>query len=210
MGAVTEQPSTEHYFTAEPTAEATTRTVTVPVAGRELRLTAAGGVFSAGRLDLGTSVLLHKAPLPRRAGRYLDLGCGYGPIAAALAVSAPAATVYAVDVNTRALDLVAGNAAAIGAFDRIVPALPDAVPGDVMFDEIWSNPPVRIGKPALHAMLDRWLDRLVPGGTAYLVVARNLGADSLHRWLAESGRQVERLAGQKGYRVLAVTNTDEG
>jgi 16S rRNA G1207 methylase RsmC len=202
-GSVTSGPA-EHYFTSEPSAAANERTVRFTVAGRELRLTASAGVFSASRLDPGTAVLLRKAPLPRRGGNYLDLGCGYGPIAAALACSAPEATVYAVDVNARALDLVAANARAVGAADRIVPALPDAVPAGVAFDELWSNPPIRVGKPALHAMLARWLPRLVPGGSAYLVVARNLGGDSLHDWLVGEGWPTERLASQKGYRVLAV------
>jgi 16S rRNA G1207 methylase RsmC len=150
-------------------------------------------------------VLLRKAPLPRRAGTLLDLGCGYGPIAATLAVSAPEATVYAVDVNSRALELVRENAARIGAADRVVPATPEQVPADVRFDEIWSNPPIRIGKPALHELLQTWLPRLAPGGVAWLVVSRNLGADSLAGWLTERGYAVDRHASQKGYRVLSVT-----
>ena len=42
------------------------------------------------------------------------------------------------------------------------------------------------------------------GGTAYLVVARNLGADSLRDWLVGQGWPTDRLASQKGYRVLVV------
>ncbi len=178
------------------------------VAGRELRLQASAGVFSAARLDPGTAVLLRKAPLPRRAGTLLDLGCGYGPIAASLAVSAPAATVYAVDVNSRALELVAENAARVGAADRIRPVRPDQVSDDVRFDEIWSNPPIRIGKPALRELLLTWLPRLLPGGVAWLVMARNLGADSMQEWLTQQGFQVTRHAGQKGYRVFAVQVAD--
>jgi 16S rRNA (guanine1207-N2)-methyltransferase len=34
---------------------------------------------------------------------------------------------------------------------------------------------------------------------------RNLGSDSLHRWLAESGWTAERAAARSGYRVLKVT-----
>lgn len=197
--------SSEHYFSAEPASRESRREVLVPVAGRELRLTAVSGVFSASRLDTGTAVLLRKAPLPRRSGIYLDLGCGYGPIAAALAVSAPGSTVYAVDVNARARELVARNAVALGLGDRIVAADPDGgVPDGVVFDEIWSNPPIRVGKPALHDLLSTWLPRLAPGGTAWLVVARNLGADSLADWLRGTGYEVGRHASQRGYRVLAV------
>jgi 16S rRNA G1207 methylase RsmC len=135
---------------------------------------------------------------------YLDLGCGYGPITAVLATSSPKATVYAVDVNRRALELVRENAAALDVADRVIAVPPDEVPGGVEFDEIWSNPPVRIGKPELHAMLSRWLPRLAAGGTAWLVVGRHLGGDSLQAWLREQGWPAERHASQKGYRVLRV------
>jgi 16S rRNA (guanine1207-N2)-methyltransferase len=201
--------STEHYFTAEPSAGAESHTVRFTAAGRDFALRAAGGVFSAGRLDPGTAVLLRKAPLPA-GGVLLDLGCGYGPIAAVLAAAAPRASVYAVDVNRRALDLVRANAAALKVADRLLATTPDEVPDGVRFDQIWSNPPIRIGKPALHAMLARWLPRLAPGGTGWLVVARNLGADSLQDWLtgqdwlAGEGWGVARYASQKGYRILRI------
>jgi 16S rRNA (guanine1207-N2)-methyltransferase len=195
----------EHYFTAQPSAGGHRRGVEFTAGGREYALVTAGGVFSAERLDPGTAVLLRKAPLPAAgaAGPFLDLGCGYGPIACVLATSAPGATVYAVDVNERARALAAENAARVGAANVRV-AAPDEVPAEVRFAQIWSNPPIRVGKAELHAMLDHWLPRLAPGGVAWLVVARHLGGDSLQRWLEERGRPVERHASQKGYRVLKV------
>jgi 16S rRNA (guanine1207-N2)-methyltransferase len=200
----------EHYFTTEPDAPAGRHRVEFTLAGRGYSLVASGGVFSAGRLDPGTAVLLRKAPPPGpRGGVYLDLGCGYGPITAVLATSAPAVTVYAVDVNTRALDLVRENAAALGVSGQVVAARPEEVPPEVVFDEIWSNPPIRIGKPALHAMLGRWLPRLAPGGTGWLVVARHLGGDSLQEWLCAQGWPAGRYASQKGYRVLRVATDIE-
>ena len=196
----------DHYFAETPGGPARSREVTFAIDGQEYRLTGSGGVFSAGRLDPGTAVLLRKAPLPAAdaAGPFLDLGTGYGPIACVLASRATKALVYAVDVNSRALELVERNAAAIGAAGRVLPARPDEVPADVRFAEIWSNPPIRVGKAELHEMLARWLPRLAPGGAAWLVVAKHLGGDSLQRWLAEHGHPVERHASQKGYRVLHV------
>ena len=196
----------EHYYSARPATEERRRTVRFSAAGREFSLVAAGGVFSADRLDPGTAVLLRKAPLPtaQARGPFLDLGCGYGPIACVLATTAPTATVYAVDVNTRALELARHNAAAVGATDRIHAVTPDKVPDEVVFQQIWSNPPIRVGKADLHDMLRRWLSRLAPDGEAWLVVARHLGADSLHGWLAEQGWSVSRQGSQKGYRVLRV------
>ncbi len=194
----------DHYFTAQPASPDERRTRTVPLAGRDAQVETAGGVFSPDHLDLGTQVLLRSVPAPPDDGELLDLGCGWGPVALTLATLAPAARVWAVDVNERALDLTRRNAARLGA-DRLVAAAPDEVPTDVRFAAIWSNPPIRVGKEALHSLLLRWLPRLVPGGEAHLVVAKHLGADSLQRWLAqELGTDVDRVATDKGFRVLRV------
>jgi len=195
----------DHYFSAEPAAPAKPGTIEFTAAGRAYTLAVASGVFSAGRLDPGTAVLLRKGALPTAAttGALLDLGCGYGPIACVLATEAPQATVYAIDVNTRARDLTAANAAKLGLSIHV--SGPDAVPADVSFDEIWSNPPTHAGKGELHGMLERWLPRLAPGGVAWVVINRHLGGDSLHTWLTGLGWQVERIASQRGFRVLRVT-----
>ncbi|MFC0503490.1 class I SAM-dependent methyltransferase [Micromonospora costi] len=196
----------DHYFTAEPATAARRREVEFTVAGRDYTLASASGVFSADRLDPGTAVLLRKAELPTAGttGDLLDLGCGFGPISCVLATSAPSATVWSVDVNERARELTAANAHRVGAGERVRVHAPDDVPADVRFAQIWSNPPIRIGKEELHELLGRWLPRLAPEGVAWLVVARHLGGDSLHRWLVDQGWQVERHASQKGYRVLRV------
>jgi 16S rRNA G1207 methylase RsmC len=195
----------EHYFTAEPTTKAHRRTVTFTAAGHDFALTAAGGVFSADRLDPGTAVLLRKAqpPAPDEPGPLLDLGCGYGPIACVLATVAPSAQVYAIDVNTRALELAAANAISLG-LTNVTPALADDISSSLRFRQIWSNPPIHIGKAELHALLMRWLTRLTPDGVAWLVVSKNLGADSLQEWLIGNGFDATRVASQKGFRILRV------
>lgn len=199
--------SADHYFSAEPATPETRGRIEFSAAGRAYDLTVARGIFSAGRLDPGTAVLLRKADLPTAAttGTLLDLGCGYGPIACVLASEAPAATVYAIDVNSRARDLTAENAAALGLAERIRVCSPDEVPDGVAFDEIWSNPPTHVGKAELHALMDRWLARLAPTGVAWLVINRNLGGDSLHTWLTDRDWDVRRTASQRGFRVLRVT-----
>lgn len=194
----------DHYFTARPASPDERRALDLEVAGHRYRVVTAPGVFSPTRLDLGTQVLLRTVPPPPTHGDLLDLGCGWGPVTLALAAQAPAARVWAVDVNERALDLTRRNAAAAG-FDHVVAATPDEVPDDVRFAAIWSNPPVRVGKAVLHDLLRRWLTRLTDDGAAWLVVQRNLGADPLHRWLTEDlGLATERVASAKGYRVLRV------
>jgi 16S rRNA (guanine1207-N2)-methyltransferase len=169
----------------------------------ELELQADRGVFGFRGVDLGTEVLLREAPPPPRSGELLDLGSGYGPIALALGRRSPDARVWAVDVNERAVELTRANAAAAG-LENVIAATPAAVPADLRFDAIYSNPPVRVGKGPLHELLEEWLRRLNPGGAAYLVVQRNLGSDSLASWLAERGWGVNKLKSKKGYRILEV------
>lgn len=196
----------EQYFASEPAAEHRPGTVHVILPDLHLELGTDSGVFSPRRLDPGTRLLLDVVPPPPATGNHLDLGCGYGPLALTIAARAPAARVWAVDVNTRALALTGANAARAG-LANVMCALPDEVSLPRQFDLIWSNPPVRVGKTALHDLLAGWLDRLAPGAAAYLVVQRNLGSDSLQRWLAESGWTAERAAARSGYRVLKVTGT---
>lgn len=193
----------DHYFSASPGSDLQRVPVRARVWGHELDLVSASGVFAQGRLDIGTSVLFRSVE-PPSGGTLLDLGCGYGVIAAALATAVPEAEVWAVDVNERALQLTAENAARVGASARVQARLPDDVDDTVRFDEIWSNPPIRIGKQALHDLLLRWLPRLTPEGRAVLVVGKNLGADSLQGWLRSEGYGCERLASAKGFRVLEV------
>jgi 16S rRNA G1207 methylase RsmC len=192
----------EHYFSEQPTSTESRQQVSVSVWGHDLVLESASGVFAAGRLDRGTAVLFRQARPPAQPGTFLDLGCGYGVIACALATAVPGAEVWAVDVNERALRLVGDNARRLGLNERIHPAVPEAVPSALTFDGIWSNPPIHIGKPALHRLLSTWLARLSPHGRAVLVVGKNLGADSLQRWILDSGFSCERVGSAKGFRVL--------
>ena len=192
-----------HYFDEHPDVGSDRATVTLTVGDRPLVLATDRGVFSRGEIDAGTAVLLRKAPPPPSRGTILDLGCGYGPIALALASQSPDAAVWAVDVNQRALELATENAAANGLANVTVREA-GAVPSDLAFDAIYSNPPVRIGKEALHDLLTQWVPRLTPEGAAYLVVQRHLGADSLHAWLERQGFPVSRVGSSKGFRVLKV------
>jgi 16S rRNA (guanine1207-N2)-methyltransferase len=191
----------DHYFTADPAAPFQRTAVEAEIWGHGLALTSGSGVFAQGRVDIGTSVLFRETE-PPAGGRILDLGCGYGVIGLAVCAEVPSARVTAVDVNRRAVLLANENAAAIGVADRFTAVTPDEVPVEETFDEIWSNPPIRIGKAALHELLLTWLPRLAPGGRAVLVVGKNLGADSLQRWLGDQGYPTKRLASAKGFRVL--------
>ncbi|MEW9550985.1 class I SAM-dependent methyltransferase [Nonomuraea sp. NPDC050783] len=193
-----------HYFSERPGAASRPGAVDLVLPDLHLRLETDSGVFSPERVDVGTRVLLESVPPPPQEGDLLDLGCGYGPIALTMASRAPRATVWAVDVNRRGLELTERNAKT-ARLDKVRSVHADEVPGDVRFRAIWSNPAIRIGKQALHDMLTRWLSRLTPDGVAYLVVQKHLGSDSLQRWLGEQGWQVSREASRAAYRILKVT-----
>ncbi|CAN7395055.1 class I SAM-dependent methyltransferase [Knoellia sp. LjRoot47] len=196
--------SREHYFTAHPATPDERRSLDVTLAGRRVSVEVAPGIFSPGGLDKGTAVLFDEVPAPPPSGRFLDLGCGWGPIALTLGMLSPHADVVAVDVNERSVDLTQRNAQALG-LDHVRATTPDAVDAGTAYDLIWSNPPIRIGKAALHELLRLWLPRLAPGGVAYLVVQKNLGSDSLKRWIeADLRMPCARLASSKGFRVLEV------
>jgi 16S rRNA (guanine1207-N2)-methyltransferase len=193
----------QQYFAEHPVARRRPGSVHLVTSDLHLELDTDSGMFSPSRLDPGTRLLLETAPPPPASGNLLDLGCGYGPLALVLAARSPGARIWAVDVNTRALELCARNAERAG-LPNVRCASPEdpALPGQ--FALIWSNPPIRIGKAGLHALLATWLARLTAGGAAYLVIQRNLGSDSLQRWLEEAGWPAERIAARSGYRVLRV------
>lgn len=198
--------SEEHYFSKDPLTPLKPKTIQIPVAGVLQQVTTASGTFSPQQLDFGTEVLIDQMSEAPKAGNLLDLGCGWGPIALNLARLCEQAQIWAVDVNTRSVELTAKNAKDLG-ISNIKSCLPEQVPVDLKFSGIWSNPPIRIGKKELHALLLEWLPRLEKDAEAFLVVQRNLGSDSLQKWLTEElsdGYEVSRYTSIKTYRVLKV------
>ncbi|MFT2694116.1 class I SAM-dependent methyltransferase [Clavibacter zhangzhiyongii] len=201
-----------HYFSSAPAGPLRTRTITVELGGRTVDVETAGGVFSPEHVDQGTLVLLRSVPTPPHEGHLLDVGCGWGPVALDLAMRSPSATVWAVDVNERALELTRANARSLG-LENLNAVLPGDVPAGLSFATVWSNPPIRVGKDALHGILLDWLPRLAVDADAWLVVQRNLGSDSLQRWLVDTlpgELATTRAASDKGFRVLRVHRATDG
>lgn len=207
---VTSGSDQEQYFDAEPSTPSNPATVELVLPDFSATLTTDSGVFGKHRIDPGSKLLLLDGPEANGEDQHLlDLGAGYGPIALTLASRNPQATVWAVEVNTRARALCEANVTAAGLTNvRVVD--PDDVPEEVSFDRLWSNPPIRIGKHALQQLLIRWLDRLRPDGSAHLVVQKHLGSDSLHRWLEQNGLATTRRASRSGYRLLDVCSRTTG
>jgi 16S rRNA (guanine1207-N2)-methyltransferase len=202
--------SSDHYFSQEPKSNYQPKQIELDIAGEVFKVSTASGTFSPLRLDVGTSVLIDHLELAPKDGNVLDLGCGWGPIALNVAKHSPKAKVWAVDVNNRSLELTAENAKTVG-LTNIQTSSPETVPKEIMFSGIWSNPPIRIGKKELHELLLTWLPRLEKNAAAYLVVQKNLGSDSLQKWLTETlidGYEVSRLTSVKTYRIIKVLRTD--
>ena len=194
---------TPHYFNAEPEVASARRTIELSLADGTFSIQTDTGVFSHGRVDAGTKVLLMEAPALPAQGTFLDLGCGAGPMAMTMARRSPQSSVWAIDVNERARQLTRDNATSL-MLTNVTVSSPDDVPQELLFDVIWSNPPIKAGKKELHDLLTRWLERLTPQGVAVLVVNKNLGSDSLAKWLGDLGWNVKRISSRQGYRVLLV------
>lgn len=197
----------DHYFSAKPDSDFVLKKIEATLAGQRHHLTTSGGIFSPNRIDDGTNALLAEVSPPPKEGNLLDIGCGWGPLALTQALLSPLATIWAVDVNERALNVVRMNAEQLG-LPNLVAARPEEIPADLRFDAIWSNPPIRVGKKELHALMEQWIPRLKEESAAWLVVQRNLGADSLHRWLEATfteHREISRIATHKGYRIIKIT-----
>lgn len=194
----------EHYFAEAPAVGSKRREVTLLLPDLQLILATDRGVFSADEVDVGTRYLLLEAPLPSLdAPTVVDVGCGYGPIALAMASRLPRARVIAVDVNERARELCRANAARAG-LTNVEVRSPAELDAGVGVDAIYANPPIRVGKTALHQLLTQWLARLTPDGFAVLVVHKHLGSDSLQAWLEAGGHRTRRLGSRLGYRLLEI------
>lgn len=200
----------QHYFSEQPVGQQKISDVEFELEGQSFSLKASSGTFSSTRLDAGTKVLLKESNHFPHEGTVLDIGCGWGPISLAIASLRPGTEVYGLDINSRSLEMAKLNAASLG-LENFHAVLKDEIPADLLFDAIWSNPPIRIGKAALHQLLETWIPRLKPGGSAMLVVQKQLGAESLQAWLSESFAdfQVTRHSIDKGYRVIRVTNSSK-
>lgn len=199
--------SGEHYFSESPSSALSLSAREIELRGHTVSVHTASGTFSPSGIDRGTEVLLKYAPAAPTQGTFLDIGCGWGPISLALALESPKATIYGVDVNERARQTAQANADSLG-LGNVTICDPESVPAELEFDLIWTNPPIRVGKKALHDIVAKWLNRLTSEGEAFVVIAKKLGGDSLQGWINEGGAgsfNAVRVETAKGFRVLRVT-----
>ncbi|MFI5958852.1 methyltransferase [Cryptosporangium sp. NPDC051539] len=161
--------------------------------------------FGPDTYRMVAAAVAHLEAQDRPVRRAVDVGCGTGAGAIAVAKRAPEADVYAVDVNRTALRYTQVSAALAGV-PNVRPVLSDLVSGvDGDFDLIVSNPPFMIdragrlyrdgGGPEGHALslaiVDTAVERLAPAGS--LVLFSGAGIVANHDPLRVA--VAERLAG---------------
>ena len=190
----------EHYYSQNPNAEHDEQQVIFEVLGRQLRCTTDAGVFSRDGLDMGTRILLES--LPALQGRILDLGCGWGPVGAAVGSAYPETEIVMTDVNERAAELAKRNLAANGVKNARVVTGDGYASVEGSFSAILLNPPIRAGKQLIYALFADARNYLEDDGALYIVIRKQQGAESAEKYLKTLYGDVERIAREKGYWVL--------
>ena len=199
----------DHYYTREPRSESRPAECAFTYRGIPLVFRTDAGVFSRGEVDTGTRLLLEALP-EEMSGDVLDLGCGWGVIGIAIARKWPEARVTMADVNVRALALSRENAERNRAKAECVESDGMAALAGHAFDAVVTNPPIRAGKQVIYGMFADAAKSLRPGGSLYLVIRKQQGAESCMKYLQTLFENVETLEKSGGFRVLKATGNPGG
>ena len=190
----------DHYYSASPTSEHRYAEASYMYRGEELRFTTDAGVFSRGEVDFGTDALLRALP-EDMTGRVLDLGCGWGAVGVSVGKKYPACQIVMSDVNERALELAAKNAAANGVQAETVQS--DGLENvDGPFDFILTNPPIRAGKQVIYRLFAQSAEKLTGTGALYIVIRKQQGAESAIKFLKTIFENVETVEKSGGFWVI--------
>lgn len=140
-------------------------------AGVDLEIFSLPGVFSHGRLDVGTALLLEQLDgLPE--GAVLDFGCGAGVVGATLARRYPASTLHLLDVDAFAVASSRQTLAANGLTGTVI-AGDGIAAAPTGLAAIVSNPPFHSGVKTdyrtTETLLADAVHHLRPGGELRLV-----------------------------------------
>ncbi|MCY0860207.1 MAG: methyltransferase [Sulfolobaceae archaeon] len=172
------------------------------VNGIPLTFLSKSGLFSKGRLDEGTRVLLENLILPEQ-GNVIDVGCGYGPIGIYIAKIKPQLKVYMVDINPEAVKTTRTNVKLNNVEDRVIVLKSDMfsdVPKDITFKGIYSNPPLSKGREFIEKLISEAYERLEINGIIELVVYK--GEEIALDLLRKTFSNAKLLKRSKGYNVV--------
>lgn len=141
-----------------------------------LTVCAHGAAFAGARIDIGTRFLVeHLAEALHGAEQAVDLGCGTGVLACALAAARPAVTVVATDESAAAVASARATVEANGLSDRVRVQRARGTAGiaDASVDLVLLNPPFHVGAAVLdgvaHALFAEAARVLRPGGELWCV-----------------------------------------
>ncbi|MDQ1718546.1 MAG: rRNA (guanine1207-N2)-methyltransferase, partial [Pseudonocardiales bacterium] len=152
-----------------------------------------GEAFAGTKVDIGTRYLLSfLGQMGKRASQAVDLGCGTGILAAALARSRPELSVIATDQSSTAVASAAETMRANGLADRVEIRRDNAMAGwpDGSTDLVMLNPPFHLGTTvdtsAAEALFEAAGRVLRPGGELWTVFNSHLTYQRPHGPLARS------------------------
>ena len=199
-----------HYFQDDPNLASNLHQITFDVNGIHMSLWTDNGVFSKSRVDEGSFAFL-KVLLPLNlTGRILDLGCGYGTIGLTIAVSSPEARVDLADINTRALACCERNAQELGLSQRVTILQSDVYENiEGPYDSIVVNPPIRAGKRVTYAMYEGAKQRLIDGGSLFIVIRKAQGAPSASAYIESLFGNITLLKKEKGYYIYQAKKCEQ-
>lgn len=190
-----------HYFTNEPQKDSKEFEIHYTFEGQSFTLKSVSGVFSNQRLDGGTNLFIKTLLNEPLHGRFLDLGCGYGPVGLTLATLRPSLLVTLSDINLAAVSCSEKNAKALGLKKSIILASDGYQNIDGTFQTIALNPPISAGKTTMYRLYRESAEHLDQGGTFYVVIRKDKGAASTVLELKKSFSAVTLIARDHGYHV---------
>ena len=196
----TEEKKFEHYYTVEPTSKLKVKTARLVLKnGHEYLFKTPSGVYSYGRIDKATRILLDHMIVHGES--VLDLGCGYGVIGIVIKKEHPRMKVFMSDINKRAVEF-----AKINAKDNNVDV--DIRWGDLyepwkgmVFDMIVCNPPIVAGKRVWMKIVEEAPKYLKDGGSLQMVAYHNKGGKRIKDHMNSVFGNVEDVWKEGGIRI---------
>ncbi|MDI6848124.1 MAG: methyltransferase [Candidatus Bathyarchaeia archaeon] len=194
--------NSDHYFAAYPKSKLKLGIIYTSLRRRPFEFLTSSGVFSKGRVDLGTKLLIESMILPEE-GYVLDVGCGYGAVGIAAAAFNPTLHIIMVDVNARAVWLARRNIELNEVRNAEVRRghLYEPV-ADLSFNCVLSNPPISAGMETIKAIIVEAPKHMADKALFQMVVRSKIGGKRLRILLEEAFGNVEILARKSGYRVF--------
>ncbi|MFK8077044.1 MAG: class I SAM-dependent methyltransferase [Granulosicoccus sp.] len=175
--------------------------VSTALVGRPFTFHTTWGLFSPRAIDEGTLLLLDHLAV-KEDDVALDMGCGYGPIGAAIAHQAPDGHVHMVDKDFLAIEYAQANAERNGlnnAQAYLSNGLSHVDP-DLRFTLVVSNLPAKVGNEFFQIMFDDARRQMAPGARIVVVTINGLRG-FIKRSFTENFGNYTKLKQGKSYTI---------